>query len=89
MQKQVHVIYRGKVQGVGFRFSVRSLAQHLDVKGWVSNLSDGTVEMVAEQDELILNDLLSGLDKEFAGYIAGREARWNPATGTYSGFDIR
>jgi acylphosphatase len=89
MLKQVHVIFRGRVQGVGFRFSAMSLAKDMDVKGWVTNLPDGTVEVVAEQDEPVLDDFLSRLDKEFAGYISGREISWKPETRAFQGFGIR
>lgn len=43
-----HVVVRGRVQGVGFRWFVREEARHLDVAGWVRNRSDGCVEVAAE-----------------------------------------
>ena len=45
------VIYAGRVQGVGFRFSVKQIASGFDVTGWVKNLVDGTVELQAMADE--------------------------------------
>ncbi len=42
-----HVFYTGRVQGVGFRYTVRQLASGYDVSGWVRNLTDGRVEMLA------------------------------------------
>jgi acylphosphatase len=42
------VLYSGRVQGVGFRYTTRRLAQGYDVAGYVRNLPDGTVELVAE-----------------------------------------
>lgn len=39
------VIFRGRVQGVGFRYAVKNLARSFDVCGWVCNLPDGTVEL--------------------------------------------
>lgn len=39
------VIFRGRVQGVGFRYAVKNLARSFDVCGWVRNLPDGTVEL--------------------------------------------
>jgi acylphosphatase len=42
-----HVFYEGRVQGVGFRYTVRHLATGYDIAGWVRNLPDGRVEMLA------------------------------------------
>jgi len=66
---RLHIWYTGHVQGVGFRYSVRSVAQGYEVSGLVRNLLDGRVELVAEgaRDELdafrrgILDSGLSGL----------------------------
>ncbi len=41
----VEVFYEGRVQGVGFRWSVRNVAKGFDVTGWVQNLPDGRVQM--------------------------------------------
>ena len=55
---QIHVFISGKVQGVGFRdFTMRN-AQRLGLKGFVKNLRDGRVELVAEGDKFALDDLL-------------------------------
>jgi len=67
------VIYSGRVQGVGFRFTTRQIASGYDVTGWVKNLPDGRVEMqamAADEDELdaflaeILESSLGSLIKE-------------------------
>jgi len=48
------VIFEGRVQGVGFRYTLKDLARGFDVCGWVKNLPDGNVEMqvMGEPDEL-------------------------------------
>lgn len=49
-----HVIFDGRVQGVGFRYTVMDLARGFDVRGWVRNLPAGSVELLAagEEDEV-------------------------------------
>jgi acylphosphatase len=42
---------RGRVQGVGFRYSVLSRARSLELSGWVRNRSDGSVEAAFEGDD--------------------------------------
>ncbi|HLR76493.1 MAG TPA: acylphosphatase, partial [Balneolaceae bacterium] len=46
--KRAHIFIEGKVQGVGFRYFVRTNASDMNLKGWVKNLSDGRVEAVFE-----------------------------------------
>ena len=45
---RLHVVVRGRVQGVGFRWFVREQATALDLAGWVKNRPDGAVEVAAE-----------------------------------------
>ncbi len=45
MQQAKRVIFEGRVQGVGFRYTVKDLARGFDVCGWVKNLPDGRVEL--------------------------------------------
>src|SRR5207249_8898651 len=51
MRKRAHVFYAGRVQGVGFRYTAREVACGYEVTGFVRNLPDGRVEMVAEGEE--------------------------------------
>ncbi|MBI2546741.1 acylphosphatase [Candidatus Woesearchaeota archaeon] len=54
--KAIKIIIKGKVQGVGFRQFVKEKAEHLKVHGYVKNLENGDVEVVAEADN---EDILS------------------------------
>jgi acylphosphatase len=83
------VYYAGKVQGVGFRYTVRSLATGFEVTGFVRNLSDGRVQLTVEGSSEQINDFLTAIQTEMGRYI--REARKTeaPATGGFSRFEIR
>jgi acylphosphatase len=72
------VFYSGRVQGVGFRYTTKKLASEFDVTGWVKNLPDGRVELVAiAQDEEELGAFLTELQENsvLANYIKGIETR--------------
>ena len=56
--KHLSLKIHGLVQGVGFRWNIRRQAIVLDVFGYVKNLSDGTVELIAEGEEESLKKLL-------------------------------
>ncbi|MDD4858560.1 MAG: acylphosphatase [Candidatus Krumholzibacteria bacterium] len=59
--KRVRIIVRGIVQGVGFRFFAMQLARDYGLAGWVRNLDDGSVEVEAEGEELIVNSFIKDL----------------------------
>ena len=52
------LLIKGRVQGVGFRSSTSRIANRLNLKGWVRNLRDGSVEAVVEGDEEAINKLI-------------------------------
>ena len=57
-----HIVFHGRVQGVGFRYTAKYLAQSLGLTGWVSNEWDGTVSMEIQGRETLINKLLVGLN---------------------------
>jgi acylphosphatase len=88
MKKQLHVFYSGRVQGVGFRFTAEDFARQLGLCGWVKNLRDGQVEVVAEAEEEALKNFLEHIRHYFSSYIRGTDIQWLPATGEFKGFEI-
>jgi len=86
LQARVH----GQVQGVGYRFYVRKQAAALGVRGYVRNLPDGSVEVVAEGERLVLEQLLRALERGPSGAVVERiDVHWEPAEGRFGGFEIR
>lgn len=57
--RRVRVVVRGRVQGVGFRYSISRRASDRGVAGWVTNRSDGAVEAVFEGDDEAVASLVS------------------------------
>jgi acylphosphatase len=87
--QRVTLLYSGRVHGVGFRVTVRSLACGYDVTGTVRNLPDGRVELVAEGARSELEAFLAGIDQsDLSGYIAKKHETWQPAQGKFRGFAI-
>ena len=57
-----HIVFYGRVQGVGFRYTAKYLARSLELTGWVKNDWDGTVIMEVQGREQLINKLLTGLN---------------------------
>ena len=87
--ERVTIFYSGRVQGVGFRATVRGLARGYDVTGMVRNLPDGRVELVAEGARSELQSFLDGIaESELSGFIAKQHDAWSKAQGNLRGFVI-
>ena len=61
---QLHAVFKGNVQGVFFRQHIKEYAEKLNVKGYVKNLKDGSVEMIAISDKQTLQTLLDQIIKK-------------------------
>ncbi len=88
--ERITAIARGRVQGVGYRHFVETCARATGVHGYVKNLPDGSVEMVAESSPASLSDFIRyahardnpGIQVEQIDVSPG------PATGEYRGFRV-
>jgi acylphosphatase len=88
MAVRKRVLYSGNVQGVGFRYTARALAESFDVAGFVRNLPSGDVELVAEGPEDQVEAFLAAVARHMAGYIEGTTVQAEPPTGERA-FTIR
>lgn len=83
------MIFTGHVQGVGFRYTVRSIAKGRQVTGYVRNLPDGSVELVAQGEFPEINAFASDVAERFRENISHCERRSDPNAAVYKVFDIR
>jgi acylphosphatase len=88
--KAVQVFYEGRVQGVGFRYSVRHIAKGFNVTGWVRNLADGRVELQANGESDEVDAFLEGIRQSELGSLIRKESE-NPliTPPDTHGFEIR
>jgi acylphosphatase len=88
---RVCVYFSGRVQGVGFRFTTRQIAQEYEVSGYVRNLTDGRVQVVAQGRPAEVDAFLEAVAERLHGHIRKQErsnmqAPWEEA---FSDFSIR
>ncbi len=90
MEKKVRIIVSGNVQGVGFRYYIKRTASDLGLKGYVKNLPNMKVEIVAEGKEEELKQLVE-VAKKGPGYseVKGIDVFFDEAEKEFSGFLIK
>jgi acylphosphatase len=81
-------LYSGQVQGVGFRYTTQRVAQGLAVAGFVRNLTNGQVELVAEGTAEQVDELLRRVSAAMAGHVTQVELTDVPPEGRI-GFYVR
>ena len=87
--KRMQIYFSGRVQGVGFRYTVCHIAGSYEVVGFVQNLPTGDVLVIAEGVEQELVDFLNGIRSSQLGrYITQEQVRWTTATGKYDRFGV-
>ena len=86
---RLHILYTGRVQGVGFRYTTKTVACGFDVTGEVRNLSDGRVELVAEGARPELEEFQKAIqDSEVGRFVRQEEVAWSAAKNEFRGFEI-
>jgi len=86
---RIQVYYEGCVQGVGFRYTAKSLAEGFELTGTVKNLVDGRVELIAEGIRDELTAFQKAIRESGMGHFIEREeVQWLEAQGQLKGFTI-
>lgn len=81
--------FRGHVQGVGFRYTTRRIAAAHSVTGFVRNLPDGKVELVAEGSQKDVDAFVGAVQSEMDAFIDEVDVNDGEATGEFSQFGVR
>jgi acylphosphatase len=87
-QTAKHIIFTGRVQGVGFRYTTYHIAKRYKLAGFVRNCPDGTVEMFAQgpADDIIA--CIRGIEESFHGYIRQTNIEEDTFNPQYTDFNI-
>ena len=88
-QERREVIFSGRVQGVGVRYMTRQIAERFAVTGFVRNLPDGDVQLVAEGSPAEIERFIAAVSAELARYITGTHATTSAAANEFPAFTIR
>jgi acylphosphatase len=83
------VLFQGRVQGVGFRYTTRQIAADFAVSGFVENLADGRVRLVCEGPPRELDRFIAEIGAQMDRYVQSTQTSVEAASGEFSGFGIR
>jgi acylphosphatase len=90
MNVRARVFVSGRVQGVFFRSEAKRKADAYDVKGWIRNLPDGSVEAVFEGEEEAVKALVEFCKRGPSGAkVMNVDLTWETWTGEFVGFKIK
>ena len=89
MAVRVRITYTGNVQGVGFRYRTSKVATLHTVTGYVYNLPDGRVELVAEGEPADVDRFTAAVAERMRGHIDAADRQTLPPTGEFADFSVR
>ena len=86
--QRIDVHFHGQVQGVGFRYTTRSISSLYEVTGFVRNLADGRVHLVVEGGSEEISGFLDQIRSRLGHYIREEQSSTSSATGEFDTFDV-
>jgi acylphosphatase len=87
-QTAKHIVFRGHVQGVGFRYTAKQIAQQYNLAGFVRNLADGTVEMLLQGPAQDIDTCIREVQDSFEGYLRDTQIEEAPFNPRYTDFRV-
>jgi acylphosphatase len=89
MKARAHIFVSGRVQGVFFRDHTRRWASSLGLTGWVKNVRDGRVEVLAEGEKSEIDDLISRLQEgPPSALVESVDVDWEEEKGEFADFRV-
>jgi len=85
----MEIIYRGRVQGVGFRWQVQEISKSFQCTGYVKNLSDGSVELLAEDELKEVESFIEPIDSKMKDYWSQKSVDEREGHPHFKDFAIR
>ncbi|MDP8261398.1 MAG: acylphosphatase [Candidatus Kappaea frigidicola] len=89
MKQQARILFRGSVQGVGFRWAARKYAVSNHLCGWVKNLPNGNVELIAQGKKEEIVNFINDLEEFMGGYILEKRVDFQELQQGFNDFEIR
>ena len=86
---RIEVIYRGRVQGVGFRWQILTVSKNFTCTGYVKNLLDGSVEFLAEGELNEVESFIENIDSKMKGYWTQKSVDKREGVPHFQDFSIR
>ena len=83
-----HIFFFGRVQGVGFRYTCKTVAQRYAVSGWVRNLPDGSVETTVEGEPAAIRLYVDDVCNSTHGRVDDKQISKSEATDEFDGMQI-
>ena len=87
VRQEIH--FRGRVQGVGFRWTVQRIAKHFEIVGYVRNLPDGRVQLVAEGEADEMDRFVRAIEVEMKAFISQTSVMKMAPIQEFQRFEIR
>jgi acylphosphatase len=86
---RLEIFYSGHVQGVGFRYTAKTVAAGFEVNGVIRNLPDGRVELIAEGSREELEAFRAAIySAGFSSFIRDENVNWREVQNEFRGFEI-